>query len=612
MGSDFFLVILHHQLSSTDPTITMSQKIKIGIFFGGPSREREISFKGGKTAYENLDKAIFEPILIFVDSFGNFIQVEKELLYEASIRDFFPSRNLNRGYSVYVESLGELNETQLYKLIHKIGKQVKPTELSALIDFAFIIMHGPHAEDGSIQGLLEWYGVPYLGPGVVGSAIGIDKYLQNELLSLANGQQKRTIKINKEIWQNGDKRQIFAETMERIGFPLVIKAPHQGSSIGIAILKEKSVDKFIRAVQQCFFETTILKRDWEKQTDRQKKNIAQKIANLDEGIGFPLLVNNEIIYHPADLVEQLDIILTTEQAVDLSSANGEDYVIFEEFTEGQEFSCGVIQDDNGRAIALPPTEIYSESGTFDFKSKYIANTTRKRIPVDTSFENLEKIHESLLKTFRRLGFNVVTRTDGFLTPDGRVLLHDPNTLPGMSPASLIFKQMGEVGLNITQSINYFIRQSVRERIRSGKNTTKFRNLLSRIDAALITTQTIDKKGVAVMFEEEESQFTAAKAMFNKLAASPKYKPFGVLLKTDGEMVALPVNMMMKDTTDDILALIATEKHPFLAKCITDAANITKRFTGAAFNFEARTWTAADLAANVTYIYDVETDKITEL
>jgi len=47
--------------------------MRIGIFFGGPAREREISYAGGKTAYENIDKALFTPVLVFVDSLGNFI-----------------------------------------------------------------------------------------------------------------------------------------------------------------------------------------------------------------------------------------------------------------------------------------------------------------------------------------------------------------------------------------------------------------------------------------------------------------------------------------------------------------------------------------------------------
>jgi len=65
-------------------------KLRIGIFFGGFSREREISFAGGRTVYDNLNKAIFEPIPIFVDSFGNFVELDWRYIYKGSIRDFYP------------------------------------------------------------------------------------------------------------------------------------------------------------------------------------------------------------------------------------------------------------------------------------------------------------------------------------------------------------------------------------------------------------------------------------------------------------------------------------------------------------------------------------------
>jgi len=57
--------------------------MRIGVFFGGPSREREISFAGGKTAFEYLDKSLFEPVPIFVDSFGRFIKLEHSLMYDS-------------------------------------------------------------------------------------------------------------------------------------------------------------------------------------------------------------------------------------------------------------------------------------------------------------------------------------------------------------------------------------------------------------------------------------------------------------------------------------------------------------------------------------------------
>jgi D-alanine-D-alanine ligase len=116
-----------------------------------------------------------------------------------------------------------------------------------------------------------------------------------------------------------------------------------------------------------------------------------------------------------------------------------------------------------------------------------------------------------------LKFGVCTRIDGFLTPDGEVLLHDPNTIPGMSPTSLIFKQMGEIGLNVTDAITYFIRQSIRERVRTGKNTIKFQLLLEKLDAAIAAriAGLASRKQVAFLFggfdaEAQEASYAEAK------------------------------------------------------------------------------------------------------
>ncbi|MEY4926715.1 MAG: hypothetical protein RI894_1151, partial [Bacteroidota bacterium] len=64
--------------------------LKIGILFGGTSREREISFAGGRTVYDNLDKTLFTPVPIFLDSLGNFILLDWQYIYKGTIRDFYP------------------------------------------------------------------------------------------------------------------------------------------------------------------------------------------------------------------------------------------------------------------------------------------------------------------------------------------------------------------------------------------------------------------------------------------------------------------------------------------------------------------------------------------
>lgn len=589
----------------------MTNKIRVGIFFGGPAREREISYLGGKTAFEHIDKAIFEPIPIFVDSLGHFIQINPELLYEDSIREFFPSKNLNRGFRVYIESLGELNETQLYKLIYKIGKQVRPEDFPQIMDFAFCIMHGPQAEDGAIQGLFEWYNIPYMGPGLMGSAVGIDKPLQNKLISLVTGQKKKSITFTREEWKNADRSKLFTDLINSIGFPFVVKAPHQGSSIGVAIVRKRSLEEFSKAVQQCFFETTFIKKEWEKMTDRQKRHLMEKTSNLDEGIGFPLMINGKIIYHPAELMEELDAQLFSHESVTAYSLNAEDHVMIEEFVVGQEFSCGIIQQEDGTAVTLPPTEIYGEIQTFDFKSKYKSNVTKKRIPVDTSMENLYKIRESLLKTFNSLGFSVVTRIDGFLTPDGRVLLHDPNTLPGMSPASLIFKQMAEIGLTVTQSITYFIRQSVRERIRNGKNTIPLRMLLEKIDSLNEVRVKASRTKVAIIFGENEEEYKIAQKKLGEFASSIEFEPYPVCAAKNGLMYKIPVNLMFKADIYDFGQNVGTTKHPYVAEVIKSTQKITEKYAGS-FDTQVKKISEKDLVQAVKFIYKCDSNSLIEL
>lgn len=588
----------------------MSNKLKVGIFFGGPSREREISFRGGKTAFEHIDKSLFEPIPIFVDSLGNFIEMESKYLYEESIRDFYPSKNLNNGYRVYIESLGNLNDTQLYKLIYKIGKQIKTEKLAEKIDFAFNVLHGPYGEDGGIQGLLEWLRIPYMGPGLLGSAIGIEKSFQNMLLNVGTGQKKKSVTISKKQWVNADKSELFSEMISEIGFPLVVKAPHQGSSIGVAIVKKRSLEEFTKCMQQCYFELIILKKDWSKLTRRQKKNLIDKMASLNEGIGFPVQIKSETVFHPANLLRKLDDHFKENDQAILTSSNGEDYVVIEEFIEGTEFSMGVIQDDDFNTFALPPTEIYAEGGNFDYKSKYQTNTTKKRIPIDTSLENLYKVEQNILTGFKFTGMSVISRIDGFITPKNEIILHDPNTVPGMSPTSLIFKQMVEVGINITQSITYLIRQSIIQRRKEGKGRAANINLLKKLDNAMVNSRESSKKSVAILFGENTEDYEQARSKYTKMAASEEYDPTCICAAKNGKCYIIPISRMFKADIMEFGQSIAQGPHPFIAELTEKVKHIRERYAGDV-NFNVLKIDREALSSTYDKIYDVASEKFLE-
>jgi D-alanine-D-alanine ligase len=577
--------------------------MKIGIFFGGPAREREISFAGGKTAMENIDKTLFEPIPVFVDGCGHFILLNPELVYAPSIRDFYPPKSYQGDYQIYSESLGQLSDDELDTMISQVGTRISPDKFSEYFKFAFIAMHGPACEDGSIQGLLEWYGIPYSGPSLMGSSIGIDKIAQNDLIKLAVGLDKKTTTLSRAYFEAKDSAKVFEEIKEKVGLPFVVKAPHQGSSIGVAFVKKDSAEDFEKAVKQCLFIREVSENEW---NSVDKHEFVQRMANLDEGIGLPVALNGEVVYHPADLLERLDEILATAPPAPrggafesdfnspsggwgafatLTSLNSEDAVLIEGFVKGQEFSCGVIQKPDGESVALPPTEIIANVEVFDFKAKYQSSATRKKIPVDTSLENNLKIQQDVKKTFDSLKFGVCTRIDGFLTPDGRVILHDPNTIPGMSPTSLIFKQMAEIGMNVSDAITYFIRQSLRERIRVGKNTFKYQKLLDKLDLAITKRleEMPSRKRVAVVFggytpDNQEDSFIKARKVYGKLAASTEYLPIPIFMDKKG-ITQIPLNMMFKEFAEDIIKLLTNPVHPLIVQTRKNAEAISLHFTG---------------------------------
>ena len=558
--------------------------MKIGIFFGGPAREREISFAGGKTAMENIDKSLFEPVPIFVDGCGNFILLNPELVYAPSIRDFYPPQSYQGNYRIYAESLGQMSEDELLTMILTVGTKISPDKFSEYFKFAFIAMHGPGCEDGSIQGLLEWYGIPYSGPSLMGSSIGIDKIAQNDLIKLAVGLDKKTTTLTRAYFEANDSAKVFEEIKEKVGLPFVVKAPHQGSSIGVSFVKEDSVEDFENAVKQCLFIREVSENEW---NSVDKHEFVQRMANLDEGIGLPVSLNGEVIYHPEELLRKLDMNLNgNNKFIQLISMNSEDAVLIEGFVKGQEFSCGVIQTPDCESVALPPTEIIAAVEVFDFKAKYQLNSTRKKIPVDTSLENNQKIQHDVKATFDALKFGVCTRIDGFLTPDDRVILHDPNTIPGMSPTSLIFKQMAEIGMNVTDAITYFIRQSIRERIRASKNTFKFQKLLDKLDFAIAKRieELPNRKKVAVVFggythENQEDSFVKARMAYGKLAASTEYLPIPVFVTLGGQYYQLPINLMFKEFAEDIVKLLDGSVHPLIVSTRKNAESITLHFTG---------------------------------
>ena len=172
-------------------------------------------------------------------------------------------------------------------------------------------------------------------------------------------------------------------------------------------------------------------------------------------------------------------LLNTTQAnvVKLEALDGESELLLESFIKGKEFSCIVIQDENGHPIALPPTEIKKGSEVFDYRSKYLPGMSRKITPIDLPADLIEAIRKQCVHLFQALQINVYARVDGFITAENKIYLNDPNTTSGMLPSSFFFHQAAEIGLNPSQFLSFIIRTSLAERMKSGKKHHEIQKLL---------------------------------------------------------------------------------------------------------------------------------------
>ena len=593
--------------------------MKIGIFFGGTSREREISFAGGRTVFDNLDKTLFQPVPIFVDSLGQFILLDWQFIYKGTIRDFYPPVSSQppslHHLQVYIESLGELNKDERFAAIAKVGRQVQSEQLPLLMDFAFLALHGPGGEDGTIQGLLEWLGIPYSGSGILPSAFGIDKIAQKNLLHALGRPTPAFRVIGAEEWDRTDHAATLAYLVRELGLPLVLKAPRQGSSIGVSILKTADLAQFEAAIERSLFRKTLVRADWQRLTEPEKIAWVQQLADIREGIGLPvtLALNEELeddnfsflppqfasseatIYHPEALLFALDEQFETAEQVQLTNVDGETQVLIEAFVTGREFSCIVVEDPDGQPLALPPTEIVKGDELFDYRSKYLPGLARKVTPIDLPEAQIQEIRAACEEMFRTFGFQVYARLDGFVGHDGQLFLNDPNTTSGMLPASFFFHQAAEIGLNPSQFLTYLIRTSLAARRRAGLRPVKLARLLKQLDSAVAGRQheATERIRVAVIMggysSERHISVESGRNIYEKLSSSAKYAPVPVFLTGSAQehkLYVLPVNVMLKDNADDIREKIEHAEageapHPILARIRREASAITSTYAGQA-------------------------------
>ncbi len=196
----------------------MSRRLRVGILFGGKSAEHEVSILSARNVLVALDPDKYEPVLIGIDKGGRWLLQRADELLAAK---------------------GDPRLLRLDAGAPTVALEPRPTggELAvaaaptAHLDVVFPVLHGPMGEDGTVQGLLELADLPYVGAGVLGSAVGMDKDVMKRLLQHA-GVPVARFRTLRRVDFDRDPAATAARAGE-LGFPLFTKPANLGSSVGV-------------------------------------------------------------------------------------------------------------------------------------------------------------------------------------------------------------------------------------------------------------------------------------------------------------------------------------------------------------------------------------------
>src|SRR5512134_4013988 len=219
------------------------KRLRVGVLYGGRSGEHEVSLASAASVIASLDRARYEPVPIRIDKDGRWALADRpptamsagEVIEQTRLEAARPVRSGREVHLVAHPSSETILSIDRASLALSDEGHALVTGLN--LDVIFPVLHGPYGEDGTIQGLLELANVPYVGAGVLASAVGMDKAVM-KLVFAAKGLPVCPWRaVLRHEWLQR-REAIARELGDALGFPLFVKPANLGSSVGISKVKE--------------------------------------------------------------------------------------------------------------------------------------------------------------------------------------------------------------------------------------------------------------------------------------------------------------------------------------------------------------------------------------
>jgi len=221
------------------------KKIRVGIIYGGRSGEHEVSIASAAAVVQNLDKQRYEAIPIRIEKDGRWLLADR-LPTSATASEVIEQGRTHVGRLARGGREAHLVAHPGDEQILTIEKGEAAQITGMGLDVVFPVLHGPYGEDGTVQGLLELANVPYVGCGVLASSVGMDKAVA-KLVFAARGLPIGPYSVVLRQQWLAQPRQVEAQVVRDLGFPMFVKPANLGSSVGIS--KAKNAAELSQAME---------------------------------------------------------------------------------------------------------------------------------------------------------------------------------------------------------------------------------------------------------------------------------------------------------------------------------------------------------------------------
>lgn len=399
-------------------------RIKLGVFFGGKSVEHEISVITMIQALEGIDEEKYEIVPIYIAKDG-VMYTGDDLLDLEQYKDL--DVLLKRSYKVTLVNDGKKVNVIRYPA-PLIGKRVMNT-----IDVAFPIVHGTNVEDGTIAGYLNMLGLPYVGPDILASSIGMDKILMKRVLRDAGVPVVDFVAFYSMEYIK-DEEKVLKEVEEKLSYPVIVKPGNLGSSVGIRKAKTK--------------------------------------VELEEAIEFAMEFADRVIVEKA-VVKLKEINCSVlGNVVDTAASECEEPFFSDEILSyADKYMCGSKSSKGGKFGAVKGGKIGgSKSG------ERAMAASKKKLPADITKEQKDEIQRLAKETFKVLGCAGVSRVDFLIDEEtGEIFVNEINTIPG----ALSYYLWEATGKSVTEEMEDLINIAIKREADREKLTFSYdQNILA--------------------------------------------------------------------------------------------------------------------------------------